>query len=135
MNENTINIALNYGYSVVRSLVARALTVYGLHPSLGLFHDSRLNAFNLADDFVEAYRPVVDLQVATRIHEQDPWTKNLRVYMVNVVNRDVQFEEDRISVTRAVEETVKSFVTSVRSKDPGKVKLPSLLPLKTHLYE
>src|SRR5699024_9526067 len=55
--DNIYNIALNYGYSIMRSLVARSLVRYGFTPSLGIFHDSQTNAFNLADDFIEVLRP------------------------------------------------------------------------------
>ncbi len=55
------NMLLNYGYAVVRAGVARALTACGLVPALGLSHDSAANAFNLADDLFEPFRPFVDL--------------------------------------------------------------------------
>ena len=61
--DNAINIHLNYAYTVVRSAVARSLVLYGWLPQLGLFHHSEVNAFNLADDFIEPFRPLVDLLV------------------------------------------------------------------------
>lgn len=54
------NAALNYGYAIVRALVARELAHFGFHPALGIFHHSELNAFNLADDLLEPFRPLVD---------------------------------------------------------------------------
>lgn len=54
------NMLLNYGYAVVRSAVARAIVAAGLVPALGLNHASTANAFNLADDLVEPFRPFVD---------------------------------------------------------------------------
>ncbi len=58
--EDVINSSLNYGYAILRSLVARAIVSSGLNPSLGLFHHNKYNAFCLADDLMEPYRPVVD---------------------------------------------------------------------------
>ncbi|MBR6437145.1 MAG: type II CRISPR-associated endonuclease Cas1 [Thermoguttaceae bacterium] len=58
--KDVINSALNYGYAILRSLVARAIVSSGLNPSLGLFHHNKYNAFCLADDLMEPYRPVVD---------------------------------------------------------------------------
>ena len=55
------NKLLNYGYAVVRAGVARALVASGFLPAFGLKHDGAANAFNLADDFVEPFRPFVDL--------------------------------------------------------------------------
>lgn len=60
-----VNACLNYGYAVVRAIVARALCGAGLHPGLGLHHHNRYNPFCLADDLMEPLRPVVDRVVAT----------------------------------------------------------------------
>ncbi|MGA4577485.1 type II CRISPR-associated endonuclease Cas1 [Limisphaera sp. VF-2] len=58
------NNLLNYGYAVLRGMVARALVAAGLTPALGLHHRHRENAFALADDLMEPFRPIVDEQVA-----------------------------------------------------------------------
>jgi len=55
-----VNSLLNYGYAVLRALVARAICAAGLHPSLGLHHHNRYDPFCLADDLMEPFRPVVD---------------------------------------------------------------------------
>ena len=59
-NLEGINSLLNYGYTILRAAVARALVSAGLTPSLGLFHHNRGNAFPLADDMMEPFRPFVD---------------------------------------------------------------------------
>jgi len=56
-----INALLNYGYTVLRAATARAVAAAGLHPTIGLFHSNRANAFALADDLMEPFRPLVDL--------------------------------------------------------------------------
>jgi len=58
------NACLNYGYAVLRAAVARAICGAGLHPSLGLHHHNRYDAFCLADDLMEPFRPIVDSEVA-----------------------------------------------------------------------
>lgn len=57
------NALLNYGYAVLRATVARAIVAAGLHPTIGIFHANRGNAFALADDLVEPFRPLVDALV------------------------------------------------------------------------
>ena len=59
-----INVHLNYGYAVLRAIVARALCAAGLHPSLGVHHHNRYDTFCLADDLMEPFRPLVDRVVA-----------------------------------------------------------------------
>ena len=55
-----VNALLNYGYTVLRAATARAVVAAGLHPSVGLHHANRMNAFALADDLMEPFRPLVD---------------------------------------------------------------------------
>jgi len=62
------NRLLNYGYAVLRAIVARAVCAAGLHPSLGLHHHNRYNAFCLADDLMEPFRPIVDRAVVQLCH-------------------------------------------------------------------
>ncbi len=64
------NAQLNYGYGVLRAIVARAICGAGLHPSLGLHHHNRYDAYRLADDLMEPYRPVVDRAVARHVWEK-----------------------------------------------------------------
>ena len=59
-----LNACLNYGYAVLRAVVARSLCGAGLHPSLGIHHHNRYDAFCLADDLMEPFRPLVDREVA-----------------------------------------------------------------------
>lgn len=61
--EGSANALLNYGYTIMRSMVARSIVAAGLHPTIGLHHANRLNAFALADDLVEPFRPLVDAVV------------------------------------------------------------------------
>ncbi len=65
------NILLNYGYAVLRAIVARAIRAAGLHPSLGIHHHNRYNPFCLADDLMEPFRPAVDRSVAEYMSTHD----------------------------------------------------------------
>jgi CRISPR-associated protein Cas1 len=65
------NKMLNYGYAVIRAGVARALVASGFMPALGLKHDGAANAFNLADDLVEPFRPFVDLLASRTFGDGD----------------------------------------------------------------
>lgn len=68
-NADGANALLNYGYTIMRSCVARAIIGAGLHPTIGLHHHNRLNGFALADDLVEPFRPLVDALVLRMIGE------------------------------------------------------------------
>ena len=66
------NRHLNYGYAILRAIVARAICAAGLHPSLGLHHHNRYNSFCLADDFMEPLRPLVDRAVVEIVRTAGP---------------------------------------------------------------
>jgi CRISPR-associated protein Cas1 len=63
------NALLNYGYAVMRAVCARAIVASGLHPSLGIHHHNRQNAFALADDLIEPFRPIVDACVVVMMRD------------------------------------------------------------------
>jgi len=82
-NGGGINGLLNYGYTVLRSCMARSVVAAGLHPSIGLHHSNDNNAMRLVDDLMEPFRPVVDLKVWQLQHngeiEVNPQTKRALV--------------------------------------------------------
>jgi len=65
------NLLLNYGYAVLRAIVARAICAAGLHPCLGIHHHNRYDTFCLADDLMEPFRPTVDFAVAEYVGTHD----------------------------------------------------------------
>lgn len=71
--EDSPNDLLNYGYAVLRATVARSLVCSGLLPTLGVHHHNRYNAYCLADDIMEPYRPFVDKLVFEIVRENDLW--------------------------------------------------------------
>ena len=89
--DDTRNAALNYGYAIMRGLVARLLSGYGFLPMKGIHHSSEQNSFNLADDFMEPFRPVVDLYVAGTMKDGDLLTPEIKRELFNLLNVDVLY--------------------------------------------
>ena len=91
--DSLVNAALNYGYSIVRSLIARQLVGYGFLPSFGLNHCSEQNVFNLADDLIEPYRPHIDFEVMKLINQDEFHSKTLTIALkaslVQVLHKDI----------------------------------------------
>ena len=71
-----INALLNYGYAIVRAIIARAIVGSGLHPALGLHHHNQYNGLCLADDLMEPFRPWVDYSVYQLIKAEEPLEVN-----------------------------------------------------------
>ena len=133
--ERWVNAALNYGYAVLRGAIARGLVAHGLHPTVGLFHDSEQNAFNLADDLIEPFRPVVDLHVrkhaALTECELRPADKTALIGLLNI---DVGMPQGSMSVLSAIEYAVESLFR-LYEQDDSTLELPVLTGLQPHRLE
>lgn len=127
------NAALNYGYSIIRAAIARNLVIYGFEASMGIFHHSETNRFNLADDLLEPFRPIIDLFTVQNI-EGEKLTPDNKRQLYGLLNINVKSGTELHSLMYAVERTVKSFATVCRDHE-GQLILPVLIPLITHCYE
>jgi len=108
----TPNAQLNYGYAILRSVVARALTASGMFPSIGIHHKNKYNAFCLADDIMEPYRPYVDWLVLhlPEIHNsEDGLTKEQKIALLKLPQLDVYIGELKRPLFHAVSLTTASL--------------------------
>ena len=133
--DNIYNAALNYGYSIIRGAIARTIVSYGYMPSIGIHHKSELNNYNLADDFIEPFRPIVDLWVKLNINEEIEFDKYVRANLVNLLNVNVRIQGKLQSVNNAINIMIASYTTAINQKDYKKLELPEVLPLEIHCYE
>lgn len=131
------NSALDYGYAIMRGACARALVAHGLLPTLGLFHNSEQNAFNLADDLIEPYRAIVDLHVAAHIPtEGSPeLSPSDKASLVKLLHTDVAMPRGVMSVIASVEQAAESLVRLYDGGDDDSLELPQLIGLNEHRYE
>lgn len=112
------NSLLNYGYAVLRAAVARALLGSGLFPAFGLFHRNRYNAFPLADDVMEPYRPFVDLAV-NDLYEFSPnmqLDKEAKQHLAKVLVADVELGGQQRPLEIALSITTASLVKALKDK-------------------
>lgn len=90
------NQFFNFGYSVLRSMVARAIVETGLLPVLGIFHKNKYNPYCLADDLMEPYRPFVDLLVMQWLNlhpETEDLNKEFKAHILKIATMDVRIED------------------------------------------
>lgn len=132
--DSVTNACLNYGYAILRSTIEKYLVSYGFEPSLGLFHKSSLNNFNLADDLIECYRPVVDLLTKEIAQGEQDFSKSLRAQLVDLLSVDVVIDSRYFAVSRAIELTVQSLSGYLNSKRDD-ILLPSIVRIEHHEYE
>lgn len=110
-DDSAINAALNYGYSIIRSSIARYIIAYGINPTFGIFHSNQLNNFNLADDFIEVFRPVVDEFVHLNIKSKSfAWEEKKKFSILLYEYELFNTEEDRkISLDNAIKTLIASY--------------------------
>lgn len=119
-----INALLNYGYAILRAATARALVSSGLLPAIGIFHHNRSNAFPLADDVMEPYRPYVDeIVYDMALQAKLDLTKEVKAELINVLYADTQFSK----VTRPLSVGLTLTTASLSkcfAKEQTKLSLP-----------
>lgn len=111
---NPKNSFLNYGYAILRAIVARALVSSGLMPQIGLFHRNKYNSFPLADDIMEPYRPYVDKVVYEIINEDGKKAeidKEIKTRLLTIPVLDVTINGRKRPLMVAVSETTASLAS------------------------
>src|SRR5579885_2212492 len=128
------NKLLNYGYAVVRAGVARALVASGLIPAFGLAHDGAANAFNLADDLVEPFRPFVDRLAfktsADGTGKDGELAVEDRRAMAGALLIDAGTGDDRVTLLVAAETAAQSLVRAFEEEKASRLVLPELEPAR-----
>jgi CRISPR-associated protein Cas1 len=121
------NNFLNYGYAILRAATARALSGSGLLNTLGIHHKSKYNAFALADDIMEPFRPIVDEKVADIIHnytEQELNTQ-IKAELLQILTRTVYFKDEKSPLMVALQKTASSL-QQCYTGERKKIKYPKL---------
>lgn len=126
--EDTLNIALNFGYSLVRSALARAVTARGLLPVLGLFHRNTLNPFCLVDDLIEPFRPFVDEVVKVNISGAETFKRSHRVKLIELLHRQIVLGGEWMTMSAAANECASSLVRAFRDRDPSLLLIAEYTP-------
>lgn len=122
------NNLLNYGYAILRALVARSLTGSGLLPTLGIHHRNQYNAYCLADDIMEPYRPYVDQVVCQIIRGNGKFlemTPSMKKALLELPTMDVRIDGQKSPLMNAVQRTTASLAKCFEGKT-RKILYPEL---------
>lgn len=113
------NNLLNYGYAILRAVVARSLVASGLLPTLGIFHKNQYNAYCLADDIMEPYRPFVDRIVFEIVRMNGNYlelTPKMKQQLLNIPATDVKINDHKSPLMVAVQKTTASVAKCFEGK-------------------
>ena len=106
------NNLLNYGYAILRAVVARSLVASGLLPTLGIHHHNRYNAYCLADDIMEPYRPYIDMlvyDITVQYGIDIELTKDIKAELLSIPKSDVIIDGKRSPLMIGVSQTTASL--------------------------
>jgi CRISPR-associated protein Cas1 len=112
------NHLLNYGYSILRAIVARSLVGSGLLPTLGIFHKNQYNAYCLADDIMEPYRPYIDhivYHLCAQYGFDLDMTTNIKVKLLEIATIDTIIAGNKSPLLIAIQRTTASLARSFES--------------------
>lgn len=118
--ENTINAALNYGYSIILSMFAKEIVSQGYFTQLGIFHDNMFNELNLACDLMEPFRILVDRQVY-KMNLQE-FGKEEKIELVDILNHSVYIDGNQEYVSKAIRIYSKSIFDALNENDVSQIR-------------
>ena len=118
-----INAALDYGYSIILSAFNREIVSCGYFTQLGLCHRNPYNKFNLASDFMEPFRILVDEVVYSL--EGNEFTKEHKNILVNILNTAIKIDDKEQTVANAIKLYVRSLFTALKENDLEYIKMYS----------
>ena len=125
---------LNYGYAILRSGIAQCAVSHGWLVSRGIHHHSAENAFNLVDDLIEPFRPIVDLKIVSDNILEPLSTLNKKA-LTEVTSVLVSIDGRRHSVQTAIDIYCESLRRAVELKDVDQLLLPDIIGLECETYE
>ena len=116
-----VNAALNYGYAILRGIIARDITAVGFIPCFGLHHNNQLNAFNLADDLIEPFRPLVD-DLVYRLYQDkclsEELTPDVKAELLSILTWDLPYNHQQKNLLTITLDVCRSLATAIEAKDP-----------------
>lgn len=127
-NEDMINFSLNYIYQIIRAKIAQEIVKCGYNPCLGINHKSEYNSFNLADDFIEVYRPIVDYYTYEIIKNDNSsyLTPSLKERLINIVNEQIIYNNQKMKLHNSITLFVQNMFNFLETGDVSKLIFPKL---------
>lgn len=127
------NSALNYAYAIVRGSLARAVVARGLITEIGFNHHSELNQYNLVDDLIESFRPLVDYYVVSKVAAGRTidgidvgLSREERHFLIDIMNEYGIMIDKRFTIKHLTDLVVENFIKAISMDDAGIFDLPSI---------
>lgn len=128
-NEDITNFALNYAYQIIRAKISQEIVSSGFNPCLGINHTSEYNSFNLADDFIEVYRPIVDYFVSKILEEtlSNTLTPSIKKQLLDIINKPVRYNNQNMKLYLSIPLYIQNMFNFLTTGDINKIIFPEPL--------
>lgn len=130
--DDVINAGLNYGYMLMRAIIMNQIVVKGLHPSLGVWHHSQFNNYNLADDVIEVFRPMVDYIVFEALRNSEEFTKEHRILLQQVLLQRFSYNDMDIALNQVISYYLDAILLAFETENVEQCLIPEL---DVNMYE
>jgi len=117
MNDDVINAGLNYGYAIFRSLITSVIISKGYLANIGIFHKGKQNRFNLSDDVIEVFRPIIDQYVYENLMDEDVLTKKYREELIQLTLKKIEIDNKKQTISNAVNIYFESILNVLETGD------------------
>lgn len=115
MEEDVVNAGLNYGYSIFRSLITSIVVAKGYLPNIGLFHRGKQNMFNLSDDIIEVFRPIVDHYVLNNMIDDILFKQEHKEALIELTAKKIDIDDRKQTVSNAIYVYIESIIKTIDS--------------------
>jgi len=124
---DVVNAGLNYGYSILRSQISKSIIAKGLNPSLGLFHRGPNNYFNLSDDLIEPFRPIVDFYVHNKLLKEVLFTKENKIDLVKNLTKNIYYKNLSQTVFNTIIQYIDSIISFIETGEVDNVEFHPII--------
>lgn len=122
--ESLINSALDYCYSIIRAYFTRLVVAYGFTGLIGVFHRNEYNNFNLADDLMEPFRPLVDNYIKNIVNDFEVFDLDLRIKLIEFLNSSIIYQTKKSTISSVMEKYIHSFIKCSEEQDINNFIIP-----------
>lgn len=112
-----LNSGLDYGYAILRSYIARLCVGYGLNTQIGIHHKNEYNRFNLVDDVMEPFRPIVDIYVYRILNGEEYFKQEHRHKIINLLNHYIKYNNKKMILCNALEEYIERMSSYISGRE------------------
>lgn len=123
-NDDVVNAALNYGYTILRTQISKVLISKGLNTNLGIFHRGIDNQFNLSDDIIEVFRPIVDNYVYKNILNKDTFTREDRINLIKITTKNMKYNGQKHTFLNVINLYVSNIIDYMNNKENEEIEMP-----------